>query len=67
MRPGAYIGRDEGFYARMSPFADRLEPALGVYAQVVSTPEPGLAIVGLGQRALPHDPGSSDWPGRPGR
>ncbi|WP_030451150.1 alanine racemase [Herbidospora cretacea] len=55
VRPGAYIGHDEGFYARMSPFADRLRPALEVYAQVLSTPEPGLAIVGLGKRDVPHD------------
>lgn len=55
VRPGAYIGHDEGFYARMSPFADRLRPALEVYAQVISTPEPGLAVVGLGKRDVPHD------------
>lgn len=55
VRPGAYIGHDEGFYARMSPFADRLKPALEVYAQVISTPEPGLAVVGLGKRDIPYD------------
>nr|WP_066372823.1 alanine racemase [Herbidospora mongoliensis] len=55
VRPGAYIGHDEGFYARMSPFADRLKPALEVYAQVISTPEPGMAIVGLGKRDISHD------------
>nr|WP_062335544.1 alanine racemase [Herbidospora sakaeratensis] len=55
IRPGAYIAHDDGFYARMSPFAHRLKPALMVYGQVISTPEPGLAIVGLGKRDISHD------------
>lgn len=62
LRSGAYITHDNGTYERMTPFnripaEGRLEPALELWAQVLSTPEPGLAIVGLGKRDAPFDEG----------
>jgi D-serine deaminase-like pyridoxal phosphate-dependent protein len=57
LRPGAYVTHDHGFYARRSPLAASLRPALEVWAQVLSVPEPGLAIVGMGRRDVPYDEG----------
>ena len=62
LRSGAYITHDHGLYERESPFgmraapgAPRLEPAIEVWAPVVSAPEPGLAVAGAGRRDLPVD------------
>lgn len=62
LRSGAYITHDHGIYERGSPFgmraspgAPRLEPAIEVWAPVLSAPEPGLAIGGAGRRDLPVD------------
>ncbi len=53
LRSGAYVTHDHGHYTHLSPFA--LEPALRVYATVVSTPEPGLALLNLGKRDTSYD------------
>ena len=37
--------------------SDRFEPALELWATVLSTPEPGLAITGFGRRDAPEDHG----------
>ncbi len=62
LRSGAYITHDHGIYERGSPFgmraapgAPRLEPAIEVWAPLLSAPEPGLAIAGAGRRDLPVD------------
>jgi D-serine deaminase-like pyridoxal phosphate-dependent protein len=62
LRSGAYVTHDHGIYERGSPFgmraepgAPRLEPAIEVWAPVLSAPEPGLAIAGAGRRDLPVD------------
>jgi D-serine deaminase-like pyridoxal phosphate-dependent protein len=62
LRSGAYITHDHGTYEAGSPFgmraapgAPRLEPAIEVWAPVLSAPEPGLAIAGAGRRDLPVD------------
>jgi D-serine deaminase-like pyridoxal phosphate-dependent protein len=62
LRSGAYITHDHGIYERGSPFgmraapgAPRLEPAIEVWAPVLSVPEPGLAIGGAGRREMPVD------------
>jgi D-serine deaminase-like pyridoxal phosphate-dependent protein len=62
LRSGAVVSHDDGFYASATPF--RREPdegslvaALEVWAQVLSTPEPGLAILGAGKRDLAFDLG----------
>jgi len=62
LRSGASITHDDGFYRERTPFnrvADEgaLSAALQMYAQVLSTPEPGLAIVGMGKRDAPFDEG----------
>ncbi|RJL34296.1 alanine racemase [Bailinhaonella thermotolerans] len=62
LRSGAYVSHDDGFYRVRTPFnripgEGRLEPALEVWAQVLSVPEPGLAIAGLGKRDAPYDEG----------
>jgi D-serine dehydratase len=59
-RSGCYLVHDHGTYAQSSPLAagaERLLPALELWAEVLSTPEPGLAIVGLGKRDAPYDLG----------
>ncbi|GAB7040133.1 MULTISPECIES: alanine racemase [Catenuloplanes] len=62
LRSGAYVSHDDGFYRERTPFnrlagEGVLHAALGVWAQVLSTPEPGLALVGMGKRDAPYDEG----------
>ncbi|MEV5494122.1 alanine racemase [Nonomuraea fuscirosea] len=60
LRSGAYVTHDDGFYRERTPFnrmEGELRPALEVWAHVLSTPEPGLAIVGMGKRDAPYDEG----------
>ncbi|GAA2581224.1 amino acid deaminase [Dactylosporangium fulvum] len=61
LRSGAYVSHDDGFYRERTPFnrlgGERLRPALEIWAQVLSTPEPGLAIVGMGKRDVSFDEG----------
>jgi D-serine deaminase-like pyridoxal phosphate-dependent protein len=62
LRSGAYISHDDGIYAERTPFRrvpeeGALVAAVDVWAQVLSTPEPGLAIVGMGKRDAPFDEG----------
>ncbi|AXJ11921.1 hypothetical protein CFN17_15990 [Arthrobacter sp. PM3] len=56
LRSGCYVTHDHGTYAAVSPIPG-LIPALSVRAVVLSTPEPGLAVVGAGKRDLPYDAG----------
>jgi D-serine dehydratase len=63
LRSGCYISHDSGKYHRLSPLDGRaldseplrLENALTAWTAVLSTPEPGLAILGAGKRDLAHD------------
>jgi D-serine deaminase-like pyridoxal phosphate-dependent protein len=62
LRSGAAVTHDDGFYREVTPFnripgEGPLEAALEVWAQVTSTPEPGMAIVGMGKRDAPFDEG----------
>ncbi|GAA4707553.1 alanine racemase [Phytohabitans rumicis] len=62
LRSGAYISHDDGTYREQTPFRrvpgeGALEAALEIWAQVTSTPEKGLAIVGMGKREAPYDEG----------
>ncbi|TAK02171.1 MAG: amino acid deaminase [Chloroflexota bacterium] len=64
IRAGAYVSHDAGHYADLSPFTRpgaevprRLEPALELWAQVVSRPETGLAITNVGRRDTSFDLG----------
>jgi len=66
LRSGAYIVHDDGFYRGISPFDEgaadpagspRFVNAMHGWARVVSSPEPGLALVDGGKRDLPYDEG----------
>jgi D-serine deaminase-like pyridoxal phosphate-dependent protein len=62
LRSGAYLSHDDGIYRERTPFAripeeGHLDAALELWAQVVSTPEPGLALAGFGRRDAPVDSG----------
>jgi D-serine deaminase-like pyridoxal phosphate-dependent protein len=62
LRSGAVVSHDDGTYAQTTPFnrvpeEGSLTAALEVWAQVLSTPEPDLAILGAGKRDLPFDIG----------
>jgi D-serine deaminase-like pyridoxal phosphate-dependent protein len=62
LRSGAYVSHDDGVYQGWTPFRripdeGSLRPALEVWAQVTSVPEPGLAIVGMGKREVSYDEG----------
>jgi D-serine dehydratase len=61
LRSGCYLTHDAAHYQQLSPFGGRipetgrLEEALEIWGTVLSTPEPGLAILGFGKRDVPHD------------
>ncbi|MBL3687892.1 hypothetical protein D3248_13135 [Leucobacter zeae] len=61
LRSGAYLTHDDGLYSRTSPSArgiagtPRFEPAISVWAPVLSVPEPGLAILLCGRRDVGFD------------
>jgi D-serine deaminase-like pyridoxal phosphate-dependent protein len=63
LRSGAYLTHDHGHYhgvspaARGTPGAPELRPAIEVWAQVLSRPEPGLALLGAGRRDVGFDLG----------
>ncbi|RDH75707.1 amino acid deaminase [Mycolicibacterium moriokaense] len=55
VRSGCYLTHDHGLYARTSPLRHGLRPALEVWAQVVSRPEPELALLTMGRRDVSFD------------
>lgn len=61
LRSGCTVSHDEGLYRRLSPFErgrigdGGLVPAIEAWAAVLSQPEPGLAILGMGKRDVPFD------------
>jgi D-serine deaminase-like pyridoxal phosphate-dependent protein len=62
LRSGCYLTHDAGLYERSSPFAGeapdrRFRSALEAWGAVLSRPEPGLALIGLGRRDVPYDQG----------
>lgn len=61
LRSGAYLVHDDGFYRGISPLARAdgapFSSAMHVWARVVSTPEPGLALLDAGKRDVPFDEG----------
>jgi D-serine dehydratase len=66
LRSGCYLSEDWGLYARAlaemhtrtGSGAPDLEPALEVWAQVLSVPEPGLLILSAGRRDFGQDAGN---------
>ena len=69
LRSGCYICHDHAHYGRYQRVMDQrlgtplgapsLQPALEVWTQVLSCPEPGLALLNAGRRDLSFDQG---WP-----
>jgi D-serine deaminase-like pyridoxal phosphate-dependent protein len=63
LRSGCYVVHDDGMYEAASPLSrthgasDPLEPALELWTDVLSCPEPGRAIAGIGRRDAPYDAG----------
>jgi D-serine dehydratase len=58
LRSGCYLVHDHGIYEAASPLSDDpFQPALELWADVLSSPEPGLAIAGIGRRDAPFDAG----------
>jgi D-serine deaminase-like pyridoxal phosphate-dependent protein len=62
VRSGASVTHDDGFYREKTPFnrvpaEGPLHAAMEMWAQVISVPEPGLALVGMGKRDAPFDEG----------
>ncbi|MBL1065799.1 alanine racemase [Streptomyces sp. 7-21] len=62
LRSGAYVSHDDGHYHKITPFnrvprEGSLLPAFRLWAQVVSRPEPSLALVNAGKRDLAYDLG----------
>ncbi|MCE7083000.1 alanine racemase [Streptomyces sp. ST2-7A] len=62
LRSGAYISHDDGRYREVTPFnripeEGFLLPAFRLWAQVVSRPEPGLALINAGKRDVAYDLG----------
>lgn len=61
LRSGAYLTHDDGLYRRTSPLTRPgaidvgLEPAIQVWAQVCSKPEPDLALLTMGRRDISFD------------
>lgn len=61
IRPGCYVTHDHGLYAGLlrsgAARPPELRPALEVWGAVLSVPEPGLAVVGMGKRDAGFDSG----------
>jgi D-serine dehydratase len=68
LRSGCYFSHDAGHYQRLLGLLEarlpealrmqrQLRPALEVWGQVLSRPEPGLAFLGLGKRDVSYDMG----------
>ncbi len=63
LRSGGYVAHDDGRNHELSPLDGRgdgrhgLRPALSVFAHVLSRPEAGLAVLGMGKRDVPYDVG----------
>jgi D-serine deaminase-like pyridoxal phosphate-dependent protein len=59
LRSGCYLTHDHGAYLHKSPFGrtlpGRLVQAMEVWASVLSLPEPGLGLVGMGRRDVAFD------------
>ncbi|RKN46975.1 alanine racemase [Streptomyces hoynatensis] len=62
LRSGAYVSHDDGRYRDATPFnrvpaEGSLLPAFRLWTQVVSRPEPGLALLNAGKRDIAYDLG----------
>jgi D-serine deaminase-like pyridoxal phosphate-dependent protein len=66
LRSGGYLLHDDGFYRIRSPFGREhrlagqeppFRPAMRIWAQVISRPEPDLALLTMGRRDVSFDQG----------
>jgi D-serine dehydratase len=63
LRSGAYVTQDGAYYGEYSPLGDRGNPpdrlrqAMELWAMVLSRPEEGLVVLGMGKRDVGHDRG----------
>ncbi len=63
LRSGCYVTHDHGLYSRIAPSGRDtpavpiLEPALEAWAPVLSRPERGTAVLGIGRRDISFDAG----------
>jgi D-serine deaminase-like pyridoxal phosphate-dependent protein len=64
LRSGCYLTHDDGVYEERSPLGGRrsggsahLHAALEAWGVILSRPEPGLALAGMGKRDVPFDEG----------
>ena len=63
IRAGSYVTHDAAEYERLSPLdgratgSQRLKQALELWAEVISRPEPELAVLNFGKRDAAHDRG----------
>jgi D-serine deaminase-like pyridoxal phosphate-dependent protein len=57
LRSGAYATHDDGLYAETSSMASDLRSSIEVWCQVLSRPEPGLALLSAGRRDVSFDSG----------
>jgi D-serine dehydratase len=64
LRSGAYVAHDSDWFEVNSPMGasslhpvagERLRPALEIWSEVLSLPEPGVAILGMGKRDFSFD------------
>ena len=60
LRAGCYVTHDHGHYERVSPMPSSdgpggFLPAIEVWGSVLSTPEPGVVVVGVGKRDVAAD------------
>jgi D-serine deaminase-like pyridoxal phosphate-dependent protein len=62
LRSGCYVTHDHGHYERVSPLPASngpggFLPAIEVWGSVLSVPEPGVLVIGVGKRDAPADLG----------
>ena len=60
LRSGCYVTHDHGHYERVSPMPSSdgpggFLPAIEVWGSVVSVPEPGVVVIGVGKRDVAAD------------
>jgi D-serine dehydratase len=64
LRSGAYVAHDSDWFEVNSPMGaaslhpvggEKLRPALEIWSDVLSLPEPGVAILGMGKRDISFD------------